>query len=50
MSTNYPSDLTDGQWQWIRKLLPKAAKTGRRPVERRWIINAILYVNRTDCQ
>lgn len=50
MKTNYPSDLTDEQWQLIRALLPKAAKTGRRPIDRRWIINAILYVNRTGCQ
>ncbi len=47
---NYPSDLLDGQWQWICKLLPKVAKTGRRPIDRRWVINAILYVNRTGCQ
>jgi putative transposase len=50
MSTNYPSDLSDEQWQLIRKLLPKRAKTGRPPIPRRWIINAILYLNRTGCQ
>ena len=50
MRTNYPSDLTDGQWQLIRRLLPKAAKTGRPRIDRRWIINAILYLNRTGCQ
>lgn len=50
MSTNYPSDLTDGQWQFIRRLLPKRAKTGRPPLDRRWVINAILYLNRTGCQ
>ena len=50
MSANYPSDVTDGQWQVIRYLLPKRAKVGRRPLCRRWIVNAILYVNRTGCQ
>jgi putative transposase len=50
MSEHYPSDLTDGQWQVIRHLLPKQAKLGRRPICRRWIINAILYLNRTGCQ
>ena len=50
MSTNYPSDLSDEQWQLICKLLPKRAKTGRPPIPRRWIINAILYLNRTGCQ
>jgi putative transposase len=50
MSEHYPSDLTDGQWQVLRGLLPKRAKRGRRPICRRWILNAILYINRTGCQ
>lgn len=50
MSGQYPSDLTDGQWQVLRKLLPQPAKRGRRPICRRRILNAILYVNRTGCQ
>jgi putative transposase len=50
MKTDYPSDLTDEQWQLIRRLLPKSTKTGRPPVDRRWVINAILYLNRTGCQ
>src|SRR5207253_9798838 len=50
MSEEYPSDLSDGQWQVLRSLLPKQAKRGRRPICRRLILNAILYVNRTGCQ
>jgi putative transposase len=50
MSEQYPSDLTDGQWQVIRGLLPKAAKRGPKRICRRWIINAIFYINRTGCQ
>ena len=50
MSEQYPSDLTDGQWQVLRGLLPKQAKRGRRPICRRLILNAIMYVNRTGCQ
>jgi putative transposase len=50
MSEQYPSDLTDGQWQVLRGLLPQPAKRGRRPICRRLILNAILYVNRTGCQ
>jgi putative transposase len=46
MSKNYPSDLTDEQWQLIRPLLPKRAKCGRPRIDRRRIINAITYVNR----
>lgn len=51
MKQNYPSDLTDGQWQKIRGLLPKKKKKrGRKPLDRRTVINAILYVVRTGCQ
>jgi putative transposase len=48
--TNYPSDVTDAQWQVISKLLPPKKKRGRPPVDRREVINAIFYVNRTGCQ
>ena len=50
MDKEYPSDLTDGQWQKIRQLLPKRSKRGRKPLDRRRVINAILYVNRTGYQ
>ena len=50
MSKQYPSDVTDAQWQVIRRLLPQPAKRGRRPICRRSVLNAILYVNRTGCQ
>jgi putative transposase len=48
--TNYASDLTDRQWQVIRQLLPQPRRRGRKPICRRWVINAILYVVRTGCQ
>jgi putative transposase len=50
MERNYPSDLSDGQWQKIRGLLPRRKKRGRKPLDRRTVINAILYVVRTGCQ
>ena len=50
MSTNYPSDVTDGQWQVLRRLLPQRSRLGRPPIDRRLILNAVLYVNRTGCQ
>ena len=50
MDRNYSSDLTDVQWQKIRRLLPKKKKRGRKPLDRRLVINAILYVVRTGCQ
>ena len=46
----YASDLTDRQWQVIRQLLPPPCRRGRRPICRRRVINAILYVVRTGCQ
>ena len=46
----YSSDLTNRQWQLIRQLLPRRPRRGRRPIDRRRVINAILYVVRTGCQ
>lgn len=48
--TQYSSDLTDRQWQLIRQSLPPRSQRGRKPIDRRTIINAILYVVRTGCQ
>ena len=39
--------LTEGYFD--RELLPKAARRGRKPQERRWVLNAILSVVRTGC-
>ena len=49
-SMEYPSDLSDAQWQVIATLLPKPKKRGRKPIDRRSVIDAILYWNRTGCQ
>jgi putative transposase len=46
----YPTDVTDQQWEFLRKLLPPAKRRGRKPIDRRWILNAIFYVVRTGCQ
>lgn len=51
MDGQYPSDLTDDQWQFISPLLPKPSRVGRpRTVCRRRVIDAILYLARTGCQ
>ena len=47
---HYDTDLTDVQWKLIKKFLPKPKKLGRKPTDRRWLMDAILYVNRTGCQ
>jgi putative transposase len=48
---NYPSDLTDEEWQILEPLVPPVASGGR-PADhrRREIVNAIFYVLRTGCQ
>lgn len=48
--TQYPSDVTDRQWQIIERLLPKPKRRGRKPTDRRWMLNGILYVVRSGCQ
>jgi transposase len=47
----YPSDLTDREWSQIERFIP-APKSGGRPAkyERREIVNALLYIDRTGCQ
>jgi putative transposase len=47
---NYPTDLTDEQWQILRKLLPQPSRRGApRTVCRRAVVDAILYVLRSGC-
>ena len=46
----YPSDLTEAQWQLIRRRIPSAKPGGRhRSVDLHKLVNAILYVVRTGC-
>ncbi len=46
----FPSDLSDAEWAILEPLVP-APKPGGRPAvhPRREVVNAILYVLRTDC-
>jgi putative transposase len=50
MQEQYDTDLTDGQWQKLERLLPQASNRGRKRLDRRIVMNAILYLNRTGCQ
>src|SRR3954452_14961320 len=47
----YPSDLSDREWSQVERFIP-APKSGGRPAkyERREIVNALLYIDRTGCQ
>ncbi len=51
MSSAYPSDLTDEQWEIIKPLVPPDRSGGRpRKTDIRRVIDAILSINRTGCQ
>jgi transposase len=50
MSQSYRTDLTDEQWELLRKLIPEAKPGGRpRSVDLRSVINAIFYVLVAGC-
>ncbi len=47
----YPTDLTDAQWELVRELLPPRQRLGRKQTDdRRQVVNAVLYLVRTGCQ
>src|SRR5215475_2835343 len=46
-----PSDLTDREWEYIKRLIPAAKSGGRKgQTDMRLTINAIFYINRTGSQ
>ena len=45
----YDTNLTDAQWAYLQPMLPKLAKRGRPPKDRRRIIEAILYLAKCGC-
>jgi len=45
----YDTHLTDAQWAYLKPMLPKPAKRGRPPLDRRRIIDAILYLAKCGC-
>src|SRR5258707_2721081 len=50
MSTTYPSDLSDAEWDCLQRSLPPLPRRGRpRTHSLRAILNAIFYVLRTGC-
>ncbi len=48
MKKEYPTNLTDNQWQILQKILEPS--TRKRKYSLRDIMNRILYVNKTGCQ
>jgi putative transposase len=50
MSTSYPSNLSDAEWECLQQYLPPQSKRGRPPIHSlRFIFDAIFYVLRTGC-
>jgi transposase len=50
--TTYATDLTDEQWAAIAPFVATPSPNGGRPtdIDRRAIVNALLYKHRTGCQ
>jgi transposase len=46
-NAHYESNLTAAQWEFLKPMLPKPARLGRPPTDRRRILDAILYVVKT---
>lgn len=50
MSTAYPSDLNDTEWECVQRYLPPASTRGRPRIHSlRRILDAIFYILRTGC-
>lgn len=50
-ASEYPTSLSDEQWQLVEPLLPPLKRTGRPPtVDRRLVFDTIVYVLRSGCQ
>lgn len=50
MSTSYPSNLSDAEWECLQRYLPPSSKRGRPPTHSlRAIFDAVFYVLRTGC-
>ena len=47
---DYPSDVTDAEWEILKTYIPEPLPGGRKATySRREIVNAICYVLRTGC-
>ncbi len=47
----YATDLTDGEWKIVQSLLPVRAGPGSPPrIDKREVVNGLLYLTRTGCQ
>lgn len=50
MSTSYPCNLSDAEWEYLQRHFPPLPRRGRPPIHSmRSILNAIFYALRTGC-
>ena len=47
---SYPTDVTDAQWALLEPVLGRGSRGPRPALDRRTVLNAILYQARTGCQ
>jgi len=45
--TNYPSDLTDKEWEMIKSFFPVGNKSEH---HKRSLVDAVFYIDKTGCQ
>jgi putative transposase len=46
----YNTDITQSQWDYIKKIIPQPKRHTKHNIDRKEILNAILYIIRTGCQ
>jgi transposase len=46
----YRSDVTDAQWDYLKRRLPRPARTGRPRADEREVLNGMLDVLHTGCR
>ena len=50
MEMRYPTDLTDSQWELISEFFESKKGKNLKKHEKRELVNAVLYRNKTGCQ
>jgi putative transposase len=46
----YNTDIKKNQWQYVKKIIPQPKRRTKRDIDRKEILNAVVYIVRTGCQ
>ena len=46
----YSTDIAKSQWDYVKKIIPQPKRLTKRNIDRKEILNAVLYIVRTGCQ